>query len=289
MNKRMNKLHTVAALMALASLQACGGDGSNHPIPVDPPIQPPAPAPAPTPPAPPPAPAPAPATAGIFSVTFVPGLTGTYALLDDGRMYALDWYMGLAGAPWGTLSSGNSTTHTDNVHWADFIDDTNRVGAETSGQFGRTFQGAGVSLSISGSPGSFTATAEGQATWSSTDSRTLYGDPIAPAAAAGTYTGYVRTAGIQKPQATVDSMTLDASGHLVASATGCTFDGTLTPHGTTGIFDMTVTTGGTGCALQPTLAGVAIPLSVTSGHPQFALHLSTADATQTAVFVVTQQ
>ncbi len=174
------------------------------------------------------------------------------------------------------------------VHWADFIDDSSQVGAETSGSFGRTFQGAGVALSIGGSPGDFTGTATAQATWTSGDSRTLYDDPVAPADAAGSYAGYVRTAGIGKPESNVGTMTLDARGHLVATATGCNFDGTLTPHGTTGVFDMTVAVSG-GCGLQATLVGAAIPLSVVDGKPQFALHLSTADATQTAVFIVAKQ
>ena len=217
-------------------------------------------------------------------------MTGTYAFLDDGRMYGLDFYVSaLAGEPWGTLPSSNSLQSLNSIGWADFIDDQQQVGREVSGGFGRSFSGNGVSITIAGSPGNFQATATAQATWAPGDSRTLYGDPVALADAAGTYTGSVRTAGIQKPEAVVTAFTIDASGNITASATGCSFAGTMVQHGATGVFDLTLAASGSGCTLETTLSGVVVPLAVTNGKPEFALELNTADGAETAVFIVTKQ
>ena len=63
----------------------------------------------------------------------------------------------------------------------------------------------------------------------------------------------------------------------------------MTQHGATGVFDLTVAVSGSSCALEPTLSGIVVPLAVTNGKPQFGLALNTADAIQSAVFIVTKQ
>ena len=162
----MKSIHTVAALMALTALQACGGGGGNSQTTEAPLASAPAPAPAP---APVPAPAPralrlrlpcraCPGTCagaslsekGIFNVNFGNSVTGTYTFLDDGRMVGLDFYLGsLAGEPWATLPASNSLQSLNTVSWADFIDDASQVGTQTSsGSFGRNFSGNGVSITI---------------------------------------------------------------------------------------------------------------------------------------------
>jgi hypothetical protein len=266
----ISRMATIAALMTATALSACGGGGGDSP------------APAPTPPA-------APGT-GIFAVNYG-GFSGIYTFLDGNRFSGVHFVTGsgLAGHPHAILSSTNSTTARDPIAWANFIDDANQVGAqETLGVFGRTFSGAGVTVSITGSMGGFAAIANRQMTYSDGSGKTLYDHPIALSVAAGGYTGYVRTAGISQPETTLTDMSITASGSFTATMPNCTYSGTLVQHGTTGIYDAQATASGSACTFSGTLSGIATPTAFNGSKASWALQLDTADNAQTAVFILDQ-
>ena len=271
-----SRLAAVATMMAAvataAALTACGGGGGST-----------------TPPGPPPA---AVGSAGIYAVDYGQ-FSGVYTLLDNNEFSGVHFVSGgsvLAGHPHGLLSATNSTSARDPIAWANLIDDANQWGAqELSGVFGRTFSGGALNVSITGSMGSFTATAKGQAGYDDGSGKTLYGDPIPLSVAAGTYNGGMRSVGLSKPQQGVTGLTLDAAGNLAATVGACTFTGTLVQHGTTGVYDARVGTSGSGCGFVPSLGGLATPLAYGGGKPTWALQLDSADNMQTAVFIVTKQ
>ena len=273
-----SRMATIAAMMAslaaAAALSACGGGGGDSPS------------------SPPPPPAPSPdapvGTAGIYSVDYGQ-FRGVYTLLADGTFEGVHFISGgaLAGHPHGKLSATNSVTARESIAWANFVDDSRMVGAqEPSGVFGRTFTSTAVNVSITGSMGSFTATASQQMGYGDGSGKTLYADPIPLSVAAGIYSGRLRTVGIDLPQQNVSGFTLDATGQFTVTAVGCAFAGTLVQHGATGVYDAQVTTSGPGCQLAATLAGVATPLVYNAGKPQWALQLDSADNQETAVFII---
>ena len=230
-------------------------------------------------------------TAGIFDVNYGK-FSGVYTLLDDGRFFGMHFVGGgiLAGHPHGPLSGTNSTTSRERIAWANFIDDAGQVGAqEPAGMFGRSFGASTLDVSITGSMGSFRATSTQQKAWGPSDTHTLYADAIPMAVIAGTYAGVVRSAGISVPQQVVGSLTIGADGALATTAAGCDFAGTITPHGSTGVFDAHVVASGTGCSFTGPLNGIVTPLSFIGSVPKLALQLDTDDNLQTAVFVVTKQ
>ena len=274
-----SRMAAIAAMMM--ALGACGGGGGGGSAPPSPP---------PSPPPPPPPTAPL-GTAGIFNVDYGQ-FTGVYTLLDDRRFSGVHFVAGegLAGHPHGLLSSTNSTSARDPIAWANFIDDVHEYGTqEPAGVFGRTFTSTALTVSITGSMGSFTATATQQAGYGDGSGRTLYGDPIALSTAAGIYAGNLRTVGLVQPMQTVTGLTMDASGHWSATVAACMFTGTLVQHGATGVYEAQATTSGAGCGFTSTLAGLMTPLAWNNGKPQWALQLDTADDSQTAVFIVTKQ
>ena len=224
-------------------------------------------------------------TAGIYDVDFG-AFTGVYTLLDDGRFYGLHFVgRGLAGHPFGQLSDGDTALAPEPIAWANFIDDARKVGAmETKGVFGRRFTDTEVKVVISGSMGRFADAAEGQRPWYPGAAESLYNDPID--SVEGTYSGFVRSAGLDLTMEDVTDLVIDDSGHFSVSALSCAIEGDLTQHGDTGVFD--VAAQASGCDLQPQLEGIVIALSVVDGVPQLAFELNTLDATQSAVFIVSR-
>lgn len=294
----LSKLGPVTAIAL--SLTACGGGGGGTettPVvvalpPAPPPVTAPAPSPTPAPaPAPTPAPPPAPAvsTEGVYEVNYGQ-FSGIYTFLSNGDFYGLHFVSNgtvLAGHPHGKLTAANSTTVQESISWANFIDDVAQTGAqEPAGVFGRSFGSSGLSVSIGGSMGSFTATAAAQKTWAADSSSTLYLNPVPLTTLTGTYAGVLRTVGNSTAQQSVSNFVVATDGSFTASAANCTFNGRLVQHGSTGIFDATAQTGGAGCKLNANLAGIATPLSVAGNIPQLGIQLNSLDNTQTAVFVV---
>ncbi|RZJ11521.1 MAG: YbhB/YbcL family Raf kinase inhibitor-like protein, partial [Rubrivivax sp.] len=217
--------------------------------------------------------------------------SGVYTFLDDGNFYGLhfvDSGATLAGHPHGKLTVANSATAQESIAWANFIDDAGKVGSqETTGLFGLSFSNTtGLSVSIHGSMGSFTAMAATQKPWSAGSASTLYANPLPLITIAGSYDGILRTVGINTPQQSVTNLAITADGSFSVTSADCTFTGKLLPHGTTGILDTAVTTSGASCKLNANLKGIVTPLSITSDVPQLGFQLNSADNTQTAVFVV---
>lgn len=224
-------------------------------------------------------------TAGIYDVDFGP-FTGVYTLLDDGRFYGLHFVgESLAGHPFGQLTDGDTALAPEAIAWANFIDDSRKVGAmEQEGVFGRRFTESEVKFVISGSMGRFADGADGQRPWYPGSPESLYNDPID--SIAGTYTGFSRSAGLDLTMEDVTGLVIDESGHFTVSALTCELEGDLTRHGDTGVFDVVVEA--SGCDLQSELYGIVSPLSLVDGVPELAFQLATADATQSVVFVVSR-
>jgi hypothetical protein len=224
-------------------------------------------------------------TAGVYDVDFA-AFTGIYTLLDDGRFYGLHFVgQGLAGHPFGQLSDGDTALTPEPIAWANFIDDARKVGAmETEGVFGRRFSDTEVKFVISGSMGRFADGAESQRPWYAGAAESLYNDPID--SIAGTYSGFVRSAGLELTMEDVTGLAIDDAGHFTVSALTCEIEGDLTQHGDTGVFDVVATA--SGCGLQPAIEGIVVPLSVVDGVPQLAFELNTVDATQSVVFIVSR-
>lgn len=270
----------LACVATLASLSACGGSAASDPVSTVPVAV------TPLPPVTVPI-----GTAGVFELNYGQ-FHGIYTFLDDRSFYGIHLVGSgtLAGHPHGLLSAANSVTTREPIGWANFIDDTNMVGAqETSGVFGRTFNPSSLDVSITGSMGTFRATATSQKTHFAGSTKTLYNDPIALSLLAGTYQGTVRTAGINQTQQNVIGLTINATGAYTVSVVDCTFTGNLAQHGATGIFDTQVKTSGANCKLNPTLNGIVTPLTLPSNNlAQLAFQLNSADNTHTAVFIVTK-
>ena len=279
---------TLATAVGLMSA-GCGGGGSGTSTPPAVVVAPPTP---PVPPAPPTPPSTAVAvgTAGIYDVNYGQ-FRGVYTLLDNGNFYGIHFVAGagLAGHPHGLLTKSDSYASPEKISWANFIDDANQVGAqEPAGMFGRTFSTAALNVAIRGSMGSFNATTTQQKTWGS-DVKTLYFDALPIATVAGNYTGTMRTAGFAHQQENVTVMAVAGNGAFTVTAAGCNFAGNMTQHGTTGVFDATAQTSGTGCNVIGSFSGVVTPISIAAGNvPTLAFQLNSADNTKTAVFIVTK-
>jgi hypothetical protein len=229
-------------------------------------------------------------TAGIFDIQYGQ-FSGVYTFLDNGEFYGVHFVngIGLAGHPHGTLTAANSTSAMEHISWANFIDDVNLVGAqESDGKFGRTFTSSLLNVHISGSMGSFSASASAQKTYGDGSNKTLYNDPLPMSVVAGTYKGLVRTVGINTPQQNVAGLTIDSLGNFTVTAVSCTFTGKLVQHGKTGVFDTQVTTSGADCHLSSTLKGVLVPMAVSANLPSLSFQLDSADNLQTAVFYVSK-
>lgn len=224
-------------------------------------------------------------TAGIYDLDFGQ-FTGVYALLDDGRFYGLH-FLGdtLAGHPYGQLSEGDTATTPEPIAWANFVDDGRRLGTmEASGVFGRRFVDEQLTAAISGSMGSFSAKAGAQKPWHEGSAQSLYGDPVE--SVAGEFAGIVRSVGLELKKEDVTSFVIDDDGSFTVTAVQCEFAGSLTQYENTGLFEVEATAIGADCAVRGALRGVVVPLSVDGDHVQFAVELSTDDATQSVVFIV---
>ncbi|MES2128314.1 MAG: hypothetical protein V4463_13685 [Pseudomonadota bacterium] len=276
----MSPFRTSFASFALLLLSACGGGGgttapaAQTPSGIVPPLTPADPS----------------KGAGVFDVNYGQ-FRGVYTFLDNGQFYGLHFVSGntLAGQPHGFLTSSNSLSNLEAIAWANFIDDVKMVGSqESAGRFGHSFGGSGVNVAIKGSMGSFTAAASVQKTQASVSSKTLYNDPIPLATLAGTYGGVMRTVGLDRVQEAVVGFTLSASGAFSVSNAGCDFSGKLSPHGSTGIFDVDVKVGGVACQLKNTLKGIVTPLGISAAATSLALQLDTADDAQSAVFILSR-
>lgn len=219
--------------------------------------------------------------------------SGVYTFLENGDFSGVHYVAGagLAGHPHGHLSSNNSADHLESIAWANFIDDANQVGAqEPSGKFGRTFRVDGLTASISGSMGSFTTSGGQVKTYidAAGQAKSIYDNPIPLSTVAGTFSGIMRSAGISMPLQKVTGMVIDAGGRFTYSVANCDFQGVLNPHGSSGVFDVMVQTSGPSCKLNPSIKGIATPLSISGNNLRLALQLDSADNTQSAVFDISK-
>lgn len=197
----------------------------------------------------------------------------------------------LAGHPHGHLSDTNSTTKKDHIAWANFVDAANGFGfQEPNGMFGRTLNPTFLSVSITGLSAApttvFSANVSAQKTYSNTDTRTLYNNPVSFTDMAGSYTGIMRTVGINMPMQNVTDFSITNTGSFSVTSVNCTFTGTLVQHGSTGVYETQVATSGASCTLANPMKGILLPLSVTNSGMQLALQLDDLNNVQSAVFII---
>ncbi len=273
----MKFLNVLAVTSLFLCLSACGG-GSSKPAPTaDAPSSD-----APTADA---------LEAGIFDVNYGQ-FYGTYAFLKNGEFYGIH-YVGngiLAGHPRGTLPAGNAVNNRTAIAWANFIDDGARLGAqELNPSFGRTFNTGNVEVSISGGFGLFSTSSGNQKPWISGSSSTLYFDPIPLATLAGNYDGIMRSVGIEEPIQDVTGLRFDAFGNFSTTVSNCTYTGSISQYGTTGVYNASATASGSECTMATTLTGLLMPISYENEMPEIALMLNSGDEEYTAVFVVNKQ
>ena len=270
----MNFFKTTFAASMAATLFACGGgSGASAPsaptVPVTPVTQVPI------------------GTAGVFDVNYGQ-FTGVYTFLENGDFYGIHFVnhgADLAGHPHGNLTASNSSTKLEAISWANFIDDAAGVGKqEAAPTFGRTFNPSSLDVTISGGFGQFSASASAQKSY--VTGKNIYQDPIAMSVISGSYTGILKTVGINRQSQMTNGFVIDSAGNFTVTAVDCKFAGKLVQHGVTGIFDTVVDVSGANCHLQSPLKGIVTPLSLNNNLPSLGVQLNSADNVQTAVFVV---
>ena len=228
---------------------------------------------------------------GIYDVNYGQ-FRGTYALLDDGRFYGVHFVGGdtLAGHPYGTLTTSNSTTARDPISWANFIDDAQQLGAmEHDARFGRSVSQGTLQVEISSGMGDFSTSATAPKTWGDGSAKTLYQDAIPLGTLAGSYGAIMRSVGISQPQTAASAFSIDAAGNVSATAGSCNFAGKISQHGSTGVYELQWTASGTGCKFTAPLAGIVMPVSMADNKPSLMFMSHSADAKLTAVFRATHQ
>lgn len=226
-------------------------------------------------------------TTGIFDVGYG-RFHGTYALLDDGRYFGVHFVGGsvLGGHPYGTLSKTNSIASKDPITWVNFVNDARQVGTlETNALFGRSLIDGALRVAISSNGlGELSTTAGPAKPWGDGSTKTLYDDPIPLATLAGSYQATIRSYGIFLPQAEASAFDIDADGNVSATASGCTFSGTIKQHGRTGIYDLEWVPGGAGCKFVMRQSGIVMPVSMAGNKPSLIFMSNVGDGGQAAVF-----
>ncbi|HEV3239704.1 MAG TPA: hypothetical protein VG429_04830 [Casimicrobiaceae bacterium] len=187
---------------------------------------------------------PAPATPeGIWFGTLTTGANLDGFILDTGVYYFIYTSTtgnNLAGVVQGTLTSSNG-----NFSSSDALDFPIGHAVVTAVVTGSYTPGATISGSIT----------EAGSIGFSAMYRTAYDQPANLAAAAGTYSGQIASSqGVESA-----TITLDATGALSGSSSGCTFGGTATPHGAVNVLNVVFTFNGGPCTYgTSTFQGFAV-------------------------------
>lgn len=228
--------------------------------------------------------------AGVYLLDYGQ-FTGIYTLLEDGTFSGVHFVNDgntVAGHPHGKLSPANSIDALEPIGWANFIDYPEEFGAqEANARFGRTFTENALEVRISRSTFAVEAGANRQLTYSKTDLRPLYGTPLTLDEIAGGYTGLLCTVGVHSPQLLVDDFEIGEDAGVRSTVGDCEFTGTLRPRGSTGIFDIEMSTAGANCGFTNPLSGIVTPFGIVDGRGELAFQLD--NSTQTAVFTVTKR
>jgi hypothetical protein len=218
--------HLLTAAAAAVILTACGGGGSSSP----------------------PAPAPTPSAAGVYTGTTNTNRQASVLVLDDGRVYSLYSPVGnpnlIAGGIIGGISSANGAL--SNGNGLDY-----------------NFEGQGVNaVTISGTyvaKSSMSATLQysnGAKTTFTGKYDSNYDTTPTQATVMGTFKGTAVTNLGSDPSATI---TADANGSITGTGTGCAFTGSIKPHASGNVYDVTLSFGAGSCAYPNTAAtGVAV-------------------------------
>ncbi len=224
---------------------------------------------------------------GIYDVDYGQ-FQGTYAFLDNGSFYGIHFVRGeLAGHPRGDLPEDNSTTNKSPIAWANFVDYQQVGEQEPDAMFGRTGVTTDtVKVAIEGSFGEFTTTSGTQKQWNESEASTLYYDPIPMDILAGDYTGVLRTVGIEEPKQSVSNFSIDLSGNFYSEVNTCSYTGTATRYGNTGVMLLYATASGNECVMNTSLNGLLMPVYFVNDKPQIAVMLNSDDQEHTAVFLL---
>ncbi|MEZ2311934.1 hypothetical protein AB6809_35635 [Paraburkholderia sp. RCC_158] len=216
-----------AAAAAAILLAACGGGGGDGGSP---------------------APAPSPSAAGLYTGKTDNNRQTSVLVLDDGRVYSL---YSVAGVPstiaGGVIGSGTSSNGTiSNGTGLDYNLEGQGVNAVT---FSGTYSAkASLNATIVYSNGSKTVFN------GAFDSS--YNTTPTQAAVTGTFKGSAAT---NLGSDTNVTITADANGSISGTGTGCAFTGSIKPHASGNVYDVTLNFGGGSCAYPNTAAtGVAL-------------------------------
>lgn len=193
-------------------------------------------------------PAPSPSAAGLYTGTTDSNRQTSVVVLDDGRFYSLYSVVGtpstIAGAVVGTVSSSNGTL--SNGSGLDY-------NLEGQGVNAVTFSG---SYTAKASVTSTIAYTNGTKTAFNGKYDSSYDTPPTQAAVTGTFTGTSTTNLGSDPAVTI---TADGNGSITGTGTGCAFTGSIKPHASGNVYDVTLNFGGGSCAYPNTSAtGIAL-------------------------------
>jgi len=180
------------------------------------------------------------AAQGMWIGTTSLGETVRAIVLDDGTYYIL--YSDPHGARDAGVLQGSASAAGGQFTSPDGLDFPIAIAAETIGSAKPvTLSGSYVAKSTLQ-----LAIVEGTVTRTLTASYdATYDQPASLAAAAGSYSGYTGHAG----GALNATFTVDSSGRLAGENSACAFSGTVTPHGSVGVFDFTVAAAGQGLCI----------------------------------------
>lgn len=192
-------------------------------------------------------PAPTPSAAGLYTGTTDTNRQTSVLVLDDGRVYSLYAVAGnpniIAGGVVGTSSSSNGSISGSGLDY--------------------NLEGQGVNaVNVSGT---YTAKASIQAAISYSNGSKVnftgkydssYDTTPTQATVTGTFKGTSATNLGTDPNV---SMTADANGSITGTGTGCAFTGSIKPHASGNVYDVTINFGAGSCAYPNTAAtGVAL-------------------------------
>ncbi|MDR5779166.1 hypothetical protein QCE63_06950 [Caballeronia sp. LZ065] len=223
----MRRHSSVAAASAAIILTACGGGGSDNS---------------------PSTPAPTPSAAGLYTGETDNNRQASVLILDDGRLYSIYSVAGnvnfIAGGVIGAVASSNGKLSNGSG-----IDDN----LEGQGSNAVTLSGA---YSAKVSINTTILYANGAKTTFAGAYDPNYDTVPMQATVTGTFKGESMTNGGRDPNVT---LTADATGSITGTGAGCTFTGSIKPHASGNVYDLTISFGGGTCAYpNATASGVAV-------------------------------
>jgi hypothetical protein len=128
-------------------------------------------------------------------------------------------------------------------------------------------------------------------TYSATDSRTIYDNPIALTDISGAnFSGFMygKPGSGSSTKDAITTLSVNVDGTFTANAGTCSVSGTMTPHLTTAVFDLTATVSGTGCSYAGAMAGVVTPSHWATGNKNLMFQMFSSNKQSGLLFTATK-